>query len=204
MGKTYRKAKMNRSWWGSEFSQRIYWINKMANDSYVRALRNGYFVVKKTKREFDEEFERVLNSDAFKRELQLYKLKLESYEARLARYNRMKESNELDSFYKPYMIEREPRPWVSRCKHVPIDEKTIDVFIKEEAANYDKYYSRGKLRDGVMTVSRRSSGFKASCSKGRRISDKVNYSKLKKNIDLVDEIIWQDDRDGKNKIWDWW
>ncbi len=47
MGKTYRKAKTSRSWWGSEFSQRIYWIYKLANDGYVRALRNDHFVVKK-------------------------------------------------------------------------------------------------------------------------------------------------------------
>lgn len=68
--------------------------------------------------------------------------------------------------------------------------------------NYDKYYSRGKLRDGVMTVSRRSSGFKRECAKYIRTSNHKNAKKV--IIDPEADVIWAIDHDSKQFVWNWW
>ena len=98
-----------------------------------------------------------------------------------------------------------PEPWVSRTKRVEIEnyDEIVEELFKESAKYYDSYRSRGRIRDGVMSNSGRSSGFSHDCDKAKRISDRKNVNRIMKGDD-PDNIVWYGRKDGKSKIWDWW
>ena len=207
MGKTYRNTKTKRSWFSNFSDQRDKWIAYDAQRDLIGFMKRGR-TVKKTKDEFDAEYNAVLNSDEFKEAVKAYESQYRWYKTYLELWECRKAKEGEDFVFKhprPSISTSKPEPWVSRTKRVEIEnyDEIVEELFKESAKYYDSFRSRGRIRDGVMSNSERSSGFSHDCDKAKRISDRKNVNRIMKGDD-PDNIVWYGRKDGKSKIWDWW
>lgn len=197
MGKTYRR-KNDDAYWAIHSSKEKY-IKKHVDQDYLNACNRGYVWEKIPKEEYQSTYEKMLEN--YNQAMKEYDRLMFIYYNNRATWMYNHGNDRLFSLYykspeKPYNM------YPSKNRRVAF-HGDYERFYNESYKEHSDYYDK-MTRDGVMSETGRSSGFKSTVARERRRKDKAQLHKVKLDIDAADDMVWYDRKDGKDRIWDFW
>jgi len=171
----------------------------MIDRDFTRAIKYGFVWEKIPKAEYEAIYKaRKAEYDAKMKE---YNKQLFDYQMNRATWMASYGNDRLFHFYYAHPI----KPYgyfPGKIRKVPF-HGDYDRFFKENYKEHSDYFD-SMSRDGKMSETGRSTGFKNAAKRDRRNSDKKNIQKIMLDIDAADDMVWQDNKNGKARIWDYW
>lgn len=213
MGKTYRKNDFHYRNYKNYISENDVelQVRKSIWRNYIRAQRCGEWV---PMNENELEASKEKGMEIYEAQMLVYKTRFYFYEMELKDYEKTVERFKNDpEFRKNYTgvlrvptMPRKPVLYYEKNKRVPLT-KTFEEFFAEryegEMRWEKKHFSRGRFRDGVYNETGRNQGYKKQCNRKIRSNNRCNVKKIMSGHDSED-MIWEDRKDGKQYVWNWW